>query len=85
MKAQPAGSYKDWLKTRPKSVQKLAAEFPLGSECEGRNGEILFIIGYTEDDAIVLTPINPSDDYESACAQRVHVCASHYRSTETDE
>lgn len=70
----------EWLKTRPECVQKLAAEFPVGDTVEIDGEPDHFVIGYTEDDKLIVTPIWPGDDYEAAMEARAYVCAHHYRS-----
>lgn len=54
-------AYNAWLKTRPKCVQKLAKEFPMGTRVQF-GGEMLHLLGWTENDSIILSPINPSED-----------------------
>lgn len=71
-------AYNAWLKTRPKRVQKLAKEFPMGT-CVQFGGEMLHLLGWTENDSIILSPINPSEDYDGALDKKVYACASHLR------
>jgi hypothetical protein len=40
---------------------------------------IWYLCGYTEDDQLIISPINPWKDYERAISQRVYMCASHFR------
>lgn len=68
-----------WLASRPESVRKLAAEFPLGSRFD-LGGRTLFLFGYTESDMLVVSAVDPAVDYEAAHASREHVCATHFRS-----
>lgn len=69
-----------WLKTRPESVQKLAEEFPIGSVLEVE-GEPWHLLGYTEADELIVSPLSPFVDYDAAYAKRELVCAKHYRGT----
>lgn len=69
----------EWLETRPDSVKKLHAEFPFGSTFQGPNGEHLYLLGYTEDDKLILSEANPGKDFEKARATQKFICASHYR------
>ncbi len=78
MMATPGPSLGDWLKTRPTSVQALAAEFPLGSMVEGPDGP-LHLIGYTESDMLIVSPVDPGEHYEHSLLERRYVCAAHYR------
>lgn len=68
----------DWLKTRPECVQKLAAEFPLGLPLQLDNA-MYFVIGYTEDDSLVISSTHPGHDYDTAYETRQRVCAQHVR------
>lgn len=67
-----------WLASRPESVQRLAAEFPMDSVFTVK-GVKMWIIGYTESDSLLITPINPDLDYEGAMAARRRLCAQHLR------
>ena len=71
----------EWLSTRPECVQALAREFQIGSPVCTKDGEMMWLIGYTERDQLILSPIHPSADYDKALASRVVVCASHYRAS----
>jgi hypothetical protein len=72
-------SMEAWIASRPESVRKLAAEFPIESRLDTPDGP-MWIIGYTEDDFLIISPINPFDDYDGAHEQKRYVCAHHYRS-----
>jgi hypothetical protein len=76
--ATPAPAFVEWLKTRPECVQKLAEEFPLGSKIDVA-GIVHYLIGYTEDDRLVISPIDPSEDYDASYELREHLCADHLR------
>jgi hypothetical protein len=70
--------FQEWLETRPESVRKLAAEFPLGSSII--NGDdVFYLLGYTENDMLIISDINPGVDYEGALENTQYVCASHAR------
>ena len=69
----------DWLKTRPEAVQKLAAEFPLGMVIDV-DGHVHYLMGYTEGDELIISPISPFDDYDAAYKERMILCAEHLRS-----
>lgn len=73
-------AWKEWIATRPECVQKLAAEFPPGTKIifEG-DGTIAFIIGYNEDDSLIITKVDPSRDYQKALEARRYICAEHLR------
>lgn len=67
-----------WLATRPESVRRLAAEFPLGSSF-AVDGERLYLLGYTEEDMLIVSPVDPAVDYDGANASKKYLCASHCR------
>jgi len=66
-------TYEDWLASRPASVQALAKRFPI----PGRiiiDGTAHYILGYSEPDGLILSPINPGIDYHGARANLVEIC-----------
>jgi hypothetical protein len=65
-----------WIASRPPCVQKLARQFPITTTVE-IDGTLHYLIGYTENNMLILTPINPVDDYEQAHAEKIYVCAKH--------
>jgi hypothetical protein len=67
-----------WIKSRPQCVQKLAAEFPLLTQLEFW-GEAHFVIGYTEDDMLILSPVSPLADWNNAMTLRKRTYAKHFR------
>jgi hypothetical protein len=73
--------FRRWLATRPVCVRKLAAEFPLDTRLDVK-GVTMWLVGYTEGDELLVSPINPNVDYEGSYAERTRLCASHVRSGE---
>jgi oxalate decarboxylase/phosphoglucose isomerase-like protein (cupin superfamily) len=71
--------FKEWLASRPTSVQALYAEFPLGDTVEIPGESNHVVIGYTENDMLIVAPIWPGIDYDAAMAAKKYVCAKHYR------
>jgi hypothetical protein len=71
----------DWLATRPASVQKLAAEFPPRTILIVK-GITMHVMGWTEGDDLLVSPVDPYFDYDRAYATRQRLCASHARSGE---
>jgi hypothetical protein len=75
----------EWLKTRPAIVQRLAKEFPLLSRVQvPPHREYWYVVGWIEQpsecgDTLIISPIDPSVDYDKSMAARAHVCAEHYR------
>lgn len=68
-------SMKEWLATRPESVQRLAAEFPAGSSFS-HEGTRYWIIGWTESDLLIISTTSPHQDYEKAVATKEY-CHAH--------
>ena len=67
----------EWLNTRPPAIKALAEQFPPGSAVTVNN-EVFFIIGYTEGKEksdLIVSKLNPVEDYEEAVATREYVCA----------
>ena len=74
----------EWLSTRPEWVLALRREFPWGSrvQVEGdENAEMWWVVGYSEGDNLLISPVSPYDDYHGAVSSLVPVCASHYRAS----
>lgn len=76
------GQFVAWLATRPECVQKLAKEFPLEEVgVVGVNGELLHLCGYTENDMLIFSTVDPRIDYERCLRpeNKRYICASHFR------
>lgn len=73
-------AFKRWLRTRPKCVQLLAAEFPIETTVE-IDGEKHWVMGWTEGDQLIITPVDPVEDYDGAFEARTYLCAGHLRAT----
>lgn len=71
-------SWEDWIKTRPECVQKLAVEFPVGTIVDIDEVR-LYLIGYTEEDALIFSPIDPNIDYPLAKCFSVYIPAADLR------
>jgi len=67
----------EWLKTRPECVQKLAEEFPFTAMYNVE--EPHYLVGYTENDQLILSLIDPGKDYDRALEEKIYVCAEHFR------
>jgi hypothetical protein len=66
-------------------VRALAAEFPLGTRLDA-DGTFFWVAGYTEDDTLVVTRIEPpwvGKVYSMMMAGREYVCAAHVREHNT--
>lgn len=75
-------TYEEWLASRPACVQELAKRFPLGSTFMVK-GEKHYLMGYTENEdpeeqCLILSPINPSIDYEASKAASIYAHARHF-------
>jgi hypothetical protein len=71
--------YGAWLASRPESVRAIALEFPLGLAVRVDGGPLLYLIGYTEDEKVIFSPVNPGANYAGALEDKVYLCASHLR------
>ena len=67
-----------WLETRPASVQQLAREFPLHTQVR-IDGQLYYLLGYTECDSLIVSKISPYLAYEQALATQEYICAAHVR------
>jgi len=78
------GGYLQWYSTRPPQVRALMREFPIGDKVL-MGDQILFIIGYTENDMLIVSPVDPKDEScsdEEMRARREYLCADHLRGNE---
>lgn len=66
----------EWIASRPEPVRKLAAEFPPGARV---GPDKLYVIGYTEDGMLIVSPYDPHEGYDRAVEARLYMCASHAR------
>jgi len=62
-----------WLATRPETVQRTARRYPPGTRFN-MHGRVMHVISYEEDGGLSVTPLDPSEDYKGAVAQRQPVC-----------
>jgi hypothetical protein len=69
-----------WLASRPESVQRLAAKFPIGTRVILDN-QVHWLLGYTEDDKLIISPVDPNEDYDRSKRVRTYICASHLERT----
>ena len=65
-------SAESWAASRPACVQALIREFPVGSTFTSREG-VVWCIGYTESNELIVTVVNPYLDWESALKARVYL------------
>lgn len=77
-KEEQQAAYDAWLASRPECVRKLAAEFPINSRFMVE-GILFHLLGYTEGDTLIVSPIDPLDFYDEAMAAKVYMCAEHFR------
>lgn len=68
----------EWIASRPESVQRLAAEFPLGTVFDTGKGR-WYLVGWTENDSLIVSRVDPRRDYEGAMNSKQYLCASHFR------
>lgn len=65
-----------WLQTRPECIRQLAARFPAGSRLSFE-GAWWWVIGWNEDDMVLMTPLDPSEDYDAAVEAIQPICVRH--------
>jgi hypothetical protein len=65
-----------WIASRPPVVRDLARRFPAGSAVMIR-GKQFYIIGYTDDDMLLVSETDPFQDYDKAVLSKECVCAKH--------
>lgn len=70
-------SLRAWLASRPECVQKLAAQFSFDAEYI-IDGTSYYLLGYTEQDKLILSPIDPNQNYDAAMSNKIYVCAAHF-------
>ena len=66
-----------WGLARPKSVRRLMRKFTPGDSLE-IHGQQYWLLGFTEGQDLIVSQVNPSEDYDGALASREHVCADHF-------
>ncbi|MBO0710763.1 MAG: hypothetical protein J2P47_05725 [Acetobacteraceae bacterium] len=70
--------YDAWWAGLPDCVKALSKEFPLDTPVL-LNGKNWYVIGWSEDDMLVISPMTLAENYDGAWAARQRVCAEHYR------
>lgn len=76
--------FQEWLKTRPPEIQALCAEFPLGTEIpksltEAKDDHQWMVIGYGDNDNLVISYLDPTEDYHRSMEVRERIHAQHLR------
>jgi hypothetical protein len=71
--------YRKWLASRPPVVQALAEEFPAGSVFKREGFPDYYLLGWTENDLLIVSKIDPAMDYDGARACQEYMHAHHYR------
>jgi|HubBroStandDraft_4_1064222.scaffolds.fasta_scaffold00029_13 hypothetical protein len=72
----------DWLATRPPMIQAAFKRFPPGTRLY-KDGKALWMVGIKEGEdgefaGLLVSNINPSDDYEGATQNTQFVCSDHF-------
>lgn len=78
MRGSFQANWEAWLSARPACVQALAREFPIWMVFNTPEGQ-MWVMGYTESDEVLLTPIDPREDYDGALAMHRQVHATCLR------
>jgi hypothetical protein len=74
--------YEKWMESRPECVQELAKRFPIHSRFVIED-TVYFLIGYNEDDSLIVSKINPNEDYDKAIETKEYICAKHLTDNHT--
>lgn len=74
----------EWFKTRPKAVQKTALEFPPGTQIV-IGATVNWVVGYQENGALLISVVNPGEDYKKAVATRLPLCPSCVTTIDREE
>jgi len=73
-------AFNDWMETRPDCIKALAREFPLHTPVWiAALRKTWYVIGWKEDDALIVSPLTLAEDYDTAMTLKQYVCADHYR------
>jgi len=80
MKKKQMSPFEAWLLTRPACIQRLAKEFPIGLKINCGE-ESFYLLGYQENDSVILSVVNPTIDYEAANLEenKRYISAQHLR------
>jgi hypothetical protein len=73
---------REWVVSRPASVQALIAEFPPGCVITDDHDDDWYVLGYTEDDRLIIVPFWPwpgEDRYDHALRNKQYAHAAHLR------
>lgn len=71
-------AFSAWLFDRPEHVQSLAREFPPGTVLTCNDCR-LYLIGYNEENCLILSKVDPFKDYERALKNKVYISADTVR------
>jgi hypothetical protein len=70
--------FKEWISDKPEEIKKSAGKFPVGSTFDIR-GTLHHLIGFTESGDLIVSEIDPFEDYDGAIAGKKYVCADHFQ------
>lgn len=69
-----------WIAARPKPVRALAERFPPGVRVQTNDSDRYYVVGYQEVERaapmLMVSSVNPADDYEAAIDELTLICAS---------
>jgi hypothetical protein len=71
----------EWFQSRPPNVRALFRRFPPGStfSLDGRTAYLVSIVETTDEPGMILSHVDPAEDYDKAVATRFFVCGDHLR------
>jgi hypothetical protein len=81
MDADRRGEVLGWFESRPPAVRALFRRFPPGStfSIDGRTAHVVSVAETTDEPGMMLSYIDPAEDYDGALATRFFVCGDHLK------
>lgn len=72
--SQANRAYRQWLATRPPKVRETLTRWPVDSVVTD-GMQRFFVLGASESGNLLITPVDPNQDYDGAVAMRRVCCA----------
>lgn len=65
--------FQQWVAEQPAHIQAMAREFPIASVFHQPDGMTAWLLGYTDAEELVLTCVNPHENYDAARDARFYL------------
>jgi len=72
------GSFIEWFKSKDPDLQKVIMDFPLGTVISMK-GKSFWVVGYTDDKELSVSPINPHKDWSSSLSLSFRIPAERIK------